>query len=359
MKFLNNIDLAKNQLLNAVIQNLASAPSSPVEGQTYYNTVNKSAYTYDGTIWVPHDGRKLAAGTLPIAVLATDPLARGNHTGTQLAATVSDFNNAVRTNRLDQLLAPTATVNMGGQIVSNVAAPSAASDAANKQYVDDNIAGLSWKDEVEAATIGPIPLSGNQTVDAVAITPGMRVLVKDQAAPATNGIYISSAGAWSRSPDANLAAEISGAVMFVKNGSNAGQRFVCTTAGDITLDTTAINFGVFGGGSTYTAGNGLSLSTSTFAVLPKTNGGLAVDGTGVFVDTAIVARKFSVTIGDAVATSIVVTHNLNTKDVQISVRQVADDVFVECDMASTSVNTCTLTFAVAPATGALRVTVLG
>jgi hypothetical protein len=55
-KFLVNLDLAKNQILNAAIQNLSSAPSSPVQGQIYYNTIDYRIYFWDGTSWVDMSG---------------------------------------------------------------------------------------------------------------------------------------------------------------------------------------------------------------------------------------------------------------------------------------------------------------
>lgn len=61
MKHLANLDLNKNELQNVRIQNLATAPSNPVEGQIYYNTVDKVIYQWNGTAW------KTVGGDLPIA----------------------------------------------------------------------------------------------------------------------------------------------------------------------------------------------------------------------------------------------------------------------------------------------------
>jgi hypothetical protein len=51
MKFLNNLDLLKNQLLNAAIQNLATDPANPVAGQIYFNTEEKELKVYTGEAW--------------------------------------------------------------------------------------------------------------------------------------------------------------------------------------------------------------------------------------------------------------------------------------------------------------------
>ena len=53
-KFIHDIDLNKNELQNAVVQNLSSAPANPKEGQIYYNTGDKNTYRYNGTTWVTY-----------------------------------------------------------------------------------------------------------------------------------------------------------------------------------------------------------------------------------------------------------------------------------------------------------------
>jgi hypothetical protein len=83
-----------------------------------------------------------ASAAIALSKLASDPLARANHTGTQLAATVSDFDTQVRTSRLDQMAAPTASVALNAQKITGLADPTLAQDAATKAYTDTQITNL-------------------------------------------------------------------------------------------------------------------------------------------------------------------------------------------------------------------------
>ena len=79
---------------------------------------------------------------ISLGKLATDPLARANHTGTQAASTISDFDTQVRTSRLDQMAAPTGSLSVNSQKITNLATPTSNTDASTKLYVDTSINNL-------------------------------------------------------------------------------------------------------------------------------------------------------------------------------------------------------------------------
>lgn len=204
------------------------------------------------------------------------------------------------------------------------------------------VEGYSWKDPVRAATTANITLSGAQSIDGVSIVVGNRVLVKNQTAGSDNGIYVAATGSWTRATDFDTGDEAVGATTFVSEGATQGNSvWHQTTDAPITLGTTALVFAQTGGGSSYTAGNGININSGVISV-----------------DPTVTARKASATIGDGTATTISFTHNLNTQDIIIAVREVSTNAGVLVDYTANTVNTVQLTFGRAPTNSQYRVSVV-
>lgn len=225
-------------------------------------------------------------------------LNRGNHTGSQTASTISDFDTQVRTNRLDQMAAPTSNVSLNNQRLVSLADPVNAQDAATKSYVDAAQMGLDVKESVRAGTTGNITLSGIQTIDGVALVAGNRVLVKNQSTGAQNGIYIVASGAWTRSPDADGGNELSpGTFTFIEEGTTqADSGWVLATDGNIIIGTTAQTWVQFSGAGQIEAGNGLSKSGNTISAVGTANR-ITVSASAIDIATNYVGQTSITTLG--------------------------------------------------------------
>ncbi|RVQ20098.1 SGNH/GDSL hydrolase family protein [Sinorhizobium meliloti] len=141
-------------------------------------------------------------------------------------------------------------------------------------------AGTQWVDPVAVATTANITLSGEQTIDGV-VTSGSRVLVKNQSAPAQNGIYVTAAGAWPRATDADAASELVGLATFVSGGTaNGGKQFICTTKAPVTVGTTALTFREFSDQSALNANLAIAQAASAVAVSEVGTVGLVVARNG-------------------------------------------------------------------------------
>lgn len=197
---------------------------------------------------------------------------------TLTASKISDFDTQVRTSRLDQLASATA-------VVAGVT-PTADNHFATKGYVDSTSEGLDVKDSVKVATTANITLSGTQTIDGVAISADERVLVKDQSTASQNGIYLCKAGSWARADDMAASGDAAGAFTFVEQGSTyADVGFVCSSnKGSAVVGTNNLAFTQFSGSATFSAGDGLDKTGSTFSVDLKANGGLVIESTELAVD---------------------------------------------------------------------------
>lgn len=320
-KFLVSIDLNKNELLNARIQNLGTAPSNPVSGQLYYNNSTNIVYFWNSSEWIS------TSGSLEVIQDAIGTYIEGgvgltkSYNDTTGTTTIDLDNTAVTAGTYGSITkVPTFTVDQQGRLTSasdtNLVIP------LNTQTTGDYVATI-------VGTANEVTVSPNSGHNA-AVTIGL--------------------------PD-NV--EITG------NLQVGGNLNVIGTVNSV--NTTQINI----------EDNKVKLN-STFTGTPTTDAGIVVER-GTLTDTEIlwnetsdkwtltndgtnyhaIARKFAETLG-ASATSYNVTHNLNTSDITVQVFESAIPYAqVEVDVQKTDLNSITLNFATAPTAGEYRVVVVG
>src|SRR6516162_6365594 len=160
-----------------------------------------------------------------------------------------------------------ANLSLGNFLINNLGTPAAATDAANKSYVDNVAQGLSTKASVRALAAADITLSGTQTIDGVALSAGDTVLCTGQTTGSQNGSYVVAAGAWTLTLDFD---DVNDAVRspywFVGEGTTyVGSGWVMTTW-PYTIGTTALLFTQFSGAGEIVAGNGLQKSGNTLSI---------------------------------------------------------------------------------------------
>ena len=141
-------------------------------------------------------------------------------------------------------------VSVTGGAITGLGSPSASSDAATKNYVDQAVAGLRTRVIAEAATTANIDLTADlqngDTLDGVTLVTGDRVLVKDQTDATANGLYlVVASGTASRDPQFDTIAELSGQMIVVNQGTvNDNKIFLCTTDSDATIGVSNITYTV-------------------------------------------------------------------------------------------------------------------
>ena len=419
-KFLTSIDLAKNELQNAVVQNLAADPSNPILGQVYFNTSSNEMRIYNGTIFEAIglngvtadaaeinilDGATLTTtelnyvdgvtsaiqtqidtkspsnnptftGTVDISSTATIRFDGATADANKTTLTVVDptagrtisLPNASGTvalveNKLHDFALATASVDLNNQKITNLTDPTNPQDATNKRYVDAAVVGIDWKPSVRLATTEAITLAtgleNGDTLDGVTLVTGNRILVKNQVDATENGIYVVAAsGAPTRSTDADTAAEITASfAVFVEEGTvNTDSGWTLTNNGAVTVGTTELSFTQFTGLGQITAGAGLTKTANTLDVIG--GDGITVNANSVVIDRAVVVTKYATNVGDGTATSYTITHNLATRDVIVSLYDnVSPYAEVMADIEHTTTNTITLLFSIAPTNNKYRVVV--
>ena len=165
-----------------------------------------------------------------------------------------------------------------GGTVTGLPTPVNNTDAATKQYVDDAITGLSWKQAVVSLSNTNITISnpGTSTIGGATLVSGDRVLLTGQSTDSENGIYLfnGSTSALTRTTDANTPTELNGAAVFVQSGTYGSQAYTQTAT--LTTSFAGQVWVLFGGSTVYNAGAGLELFGTTFNVLQGQ--GLLING---------------------------------------------------------------------------------
>jgi hypothetical protein len=342
-----------SNVLNIPTYTLAGLGGQPALSGTGFVKISGTTISYDNSTYLTANqtitlsGDISGSGTTAI----TTTIGASKVTNTMLAGSISDSNilsatnwNTAYTNRITSLTVtgssgsatlisntlniPTYTLaglgglalsggTMTGNLILN-ADPTLGLGAVTKQYVDNLVTGISWKNPVVCATIATITLSGEQTIDGI-LTSSSRVLVKDQSTQTQNGIYISNIGAWTRSLDTDSATELLGSTVYVETGSTNGGTQWTNNNTAITLGSTNITFAKIAGAGTYTNGSGLTLTGNVFSITTAgvTNAMLAgsISDSNILSatnwNTAYTNRITSLTVTGSSGSATLISNTLN------------------------------------------------
>jgi hypothetical protein len=222
------------------------------------------------------------------------------------------------------------------------------------------IRGLAWKDNVRAGSVGNVTVMNpaTATFDGVTLVVGDRLILKNQTVVAENGIYVfnGSGVALTRAIDADTFDSIESAIVGVDEGTQAGTQWRQTQTNGV-LGTNPVVFASFQASAP--AASETVSGIAEVATQAETDDG--TDDARIVTPLKLATwpgrvRRFAADIGDGTATSIVVTHNLNTRDLTWKVRANGGAFdFVDVEVQATTVNTATLVFVTAPTANQFRV----
>jgi hypothetical protein len=285
-------------------------------------------------------------------------------------------------------------LDLQNQRIVSISDPSSPQDAASKAYVDNLLAGLRWKQPVRVASTANVTVSnpGTAIFDGITLVATERILLKNQSTASQNGIYQfnTSGTALTRTTDADSAAELAGATVFVTEGTVNHDTAYTQTAEITTLGTDTVTFAQFGAGISYTAsetgihlagtvfslvladaslsqggsgvqiasafgGSGVSISSGVLNVGAGTGITVAADTVGV--DYSVVGTRYSATVGDGSSLSYVITHGLTNKNVQVALYETTSGAAWLPDITARTTTTLTLGFATAPTSAFFTVVV--
>lgn len=314
-KYLTNLDLNQNQLINATFEVLATDPNTGnFDGRLIFNSTEGVIKVYDAGIpgWRKALTSVSSAGSYSTAltvaesngsITITPNLSTSASAGLMSAPDYSKLADATSEATASKL------VIRDGSGQAKFGTPTHDSHAATKAYVDAARSGLDVKQSVRAATTGPLTIATNleagDTLDtSVTLVAGDRVLVKDQSTASENGIYVVQAsGAAVRATDFDSNDEVTpGAFTFVEEGTlNADSGWVLTTNGTINVGVTGLSWALFSVAGTILAGDGLTKTGNVLNVIGTSNrisvGADAVDIASTYVGQNSITTLGTITTG--------------------------------------------------------------
>ena len=336
-KFVTNLELLQNQILNGRFEVVASDPNTGnFEGRLIYNSTEKVIKWYDGTVWrkalksVTSSTTALtsseANGTVSLSI--ADVINAGA-SGLMTGADKTKLDNATSNNTASTL----ALRDANGRL--QVSAPENDLDAANKAYVDAARSGLDVKQSVRLVTTEALPgythnagvltanAAGALTIDGLSPVAGNRILVKNETAGNSpfNGLYdVTNPGSptesfvLTRSADANSNAEVtSGLFVFVEDGTDwSDSGWVLTTNNPINLGSTGLTFVQFSAAGQSIAGGGLTKTGNTIDVVGTDNritvNPNSIDIASTYVGQTSINTLGTISTGIWEATDVAVAH---------------------------------------------------
>jgi hypothetical protein len=199
-----------------------------------------------------------------------------------------------------------ADLDADGNTITNLPTPTNSSDAATKGYVDNAVAGLTWKPAVHLLATSNIALTGDTetlVIDGHAALGtshvGYRILLTNQSTDSQNGIYVyadtGSTYTLTRSADADVYTELKGATVFVQEGTTYGQS-AWTQGNTYLTDFTNQDWVQFSGAAQIVAGAGLTKDGNTLDVVGTSNR-ITVHADNIDISTSYVGQSSITTLG--------------------------------------------------------------